>query len=1010
MFMHTARDGSILGPMRFVSKADDYQVYGALLPQGMTNQKMQDSPAYKTYLAFVTGAATPKKARKFKKPASPLEKRALVTVEEEYGKLEGGPVWGCDRLVSRAKVIENQVSVGSHAPRVILFGVIPAIIPVIPEVPIVPADPIVTPEVGAVSVVSPAGVLDLVDYSLSSDFDPSEDSLPPAPDLPLVLPFLCSDDTEADSESEPAEQRPISSSHDTLAPLSEFPLALVVAPPGIRRRLTTLVRPGEAIPFGRPYRTHPNGPRKLLTAGKRVRPLPAHRLARRRVSYHSSDHYSSPESLSSSLSSDPSSVHSSGCDSLGEAHSGSSTRDAPLRLIYLLVLTPRYSEAFRRWRAAPLSTPYPPTTSESSLGSSSERSSYSSSSSSGPSRKRCRSPTASVPSSTYVLRSISPNPANLLPPRKRFRDSYSPKDSREEHMEVDTADAEAVADVGISEGVVAHPKDGVGMGFEIATSDVREDDEEFEAEASATDTRDIAVDPLAINDSFESSRGGIHDLEDTIYDIVHYMSEVRIDRITKIETTQRQLETSQMVASGERASLVERIGSLRLEYLKVQAMLSTKRDQIDSIRWHMALSQEEFCQVRRNRDDAWRRLMRTMTITRSSMTPEAIKELINRRLEEAIAAHEEARDANALETENQIQNGSDGYNGNGGNGNGRNENPNENGRGDRPATRECTYQDFMKCQPLTFKGTEGVVGLTRWFEKMETVFHISNCPEKYQVKYATCTLLNNALSWWNSHKRTIGTDATFAMSWRELMKLMTELQGSRVYSKIDLRSGYHQLRVREEDILKTAFRTCYGHYEFQVMPFGLTNAPTAFMDLMNPRGGACGHLKLILELLKKEELYAKFLKCDFWLSRVQFLGHVIDSEGIHVDPTKIESIKDWASPKTTIEICQFIKGFSKIAKPMTKLTQKNMKFDWTKKAEAAFQLLKEKLCGAPILSLPEGSENFVVYCDASRKGLGAVLMQREKVIAYASRQLKIHEKNYTIRDLELEAVAFALKM
>ncbi|GKC97662.1 putative reverse transcriptase domain-containing protein, partial [Tanacetum coccineum] len=151
---------------------------------------------------------------------------------------------------------------------------------------------------------------------------------------------------------------------------------------------------------------------------------------------------------------------------------------------------------------------------------------------------------------------------------------------------------------------------------------------------------------------------------------------------------------------------------------------------------------------------------------------------------------------------------------------------------------------------------------------------------------------------------------------------------------------------------------------------------------------------------------------------VQFLGHVIDSEGIHVDPTKIESIKDWASPKTLTEIRQFlglagyyrrfIEGFSKIAKPMTKLTQKNAKFDWSEKAEAAFQLLKQKLCSAPILALPEGSENFVVYCDASHKGLGTVLMQRENVIAYASRQLKIHEKNYTTHDLELRVVVFAL--
>ncbi|GJS00956.1 putative reverse transcriptase domain-containing protein, partial [Tanacetum coccineum] len=174
-----------------------------------------------------------------------------------------------------------------------------------------------------------------------------------------------------------------------------------------------------------------------------------------------------------------------------------------------------------------------------------------------------------------------------------------------------------------------------------------------------------------------------------------------------------------------------------------------------------------------------------MTITRSGMTPEAIKELVNRRVEEALAAYEEARAANALEAENQSQNGSDGDNGNGGNGNGGNGNgrngnggngnPNENGRGDRPVARECTYQDFMKCQPLNFKGTKGVVGLIRWFKKMETVFHINNCPEKYQVKYATCTLLNSALTWWNSHKRTIGAEIAFVVSWKELMKLMAEV-------------------------------------------------------------------------------------------------------------------------------------------------------------------------------------------------------------------------------------------
>ncbi|GJV37488.1 putative reverse transcriptase domain-containing protein [Tanacetum coccineum] len=180
------------------------------------------------------------------------------------------------------------------------------------------------------------------------------------------------------------------------------------------------------------------------------------------------------------------------------------------------------------------------------------------------------------------------------------------------------------------------------------------------------------------------------------------------------------------------------------------------------------------------------------------------------------------------------------------------------------------------------------------------------------------------------------------------------------------------------------------------------------------------HLKAILELLKKEELYAKFFKCEFWLPKVQFLSYVIDSQGIHVDPTKIEPIKDWAYPKMPMEIRQFlglagyyrrfIKGFSKIAKPMTKLTQKKVKFVWDDKQEAAFQLLKQNLCSVPILALPEGSEDFIVYCDASIKGLGAVLMQRENVIAYASRQLKIHEKNSMTHDLELGAVVFALKI
>nr|GEX03926.1 putative reverse transcriptase domain-containing protein [Tanacetum cinerariifolium] len=227
------------------------------------------------------------------------------------------------------------------------------------------------------------------------------------------------------------------------------------------------------------------------------------------------------------------------------------------------------------------------------------------------------------------------------------------------------------------------------------------------------------------------------------------------------------------------------------------------------------------------------------------------------------------------------------------------------------------------------------------------------------------------------------------------------------------------------------------------MPFGLTNAPAVFMDLMNRvckpyldkfvivfiddiliyfknKEDHEKHLKTILELLKNEKLYAKFSKCDFWLKSVQFLLHVINSNGVHVDHAKVEAIRNWSAPITPTEVRQFlglsgyyrrfIEGFSLISKPLTKLTQKNKKDEWGMEEDEAFQTLKQKLCSAPILALPEGTENFFIYCDVSLKGFGAALMQREKVIAYAFRQLKKHEENYTTHDLELGAIVFALRL
>ncbi|GJR99436.1 putative reverse transcriptase domain-containing protein [Tanacetum coccineum] len=558
-------------------------------------------------------------------------------------------------------------------------------------------------------------------------------------------------------------------------------------------------------------------------------------------------------------------------------------------------------------------------------------------------------------------------------------------------------------------------------------------------------------------------------------------------------------------------------------------------------------------------------------------------------------------------------------------------------RGSERVARECTYQDFMKCKPLYFKGTEGVVKLTQWFERMETVFRISNCSVENQIKFSTCTLLAGALTWWNSHVMTVTHDVAYSMTWVDLKKKMTdkycprneikkleaelwnlkvigtdvvkynqrfqelallcvrmfpkesdkieryvgglpdmihgnivaskpktmqeaiemanELMDKRVSTiaerqaenkrKFENTSRNNQSQQQQQNKWKNTGRAytagsgdkkqyggsrplcskcnyhhdgpcapkCYkcnkyGHiardcrstgnannlsnqkgtgsvsiaiigmdwlakyqavivcaekivripwrnktliihgdgstqenmtrlniisctktqkYMEKGFPIFLAHVTTKEVedksekkDLEDNKKEHKEHLKQILELLKKEELYAKFSKCEFWIPKVQFLGHVIDSEGIHVDPAKIESIKDWTSPKSPTEIRQFLGlagyyrrlliGFSKSQTNDPKLTQKKVKFEWGDKQEAAFQLLKQKLCSTPILALPEGSEDFIAYYDASKKGLGAVLMQREKVISYASRQLKIHEKNYTTHDLELGAVVFALKI
>lgn len=256
--------------------------------------------------------------------------------------------------------------------------------------------------------------------------------------------------------------------------------------------------------------------------------------------------------------------------------------------------------------------------------------------------------------------------------------------------------------------------------------------------------------------------------------------------------------------------------------------------------------------------------------------------------------------------------------------------------------------------------------------------------------------------------------------------LFDQVKGARVFSKIDLKSGYHRLRIQEAYIHKTTFRTRYGHYEFTVVPFGLTNAPSVFMSLMQGVFRTFldkfvvvflddilvysdsleeheQHLRLVFECLKRNKLYANPKKCDFFKTEIIYLGHIITREGIAVDPSKIRAIVEWPAPTNVSKVRSFmglasyyqrsVANFLNIAHPITSLQRKGKKFVWSEKCEEAFQQLKKRLTSAPVLAMPDSSKEFVVCTDASVDGLGGVLMQDGRVIAYEFRKLKDHEIN-----------------